>query len=172
MRRIISFICVALMLICSACTKDHLPAETQTGAGTFGCKLNGNVWIPKGSDGYSGQNTKRQFSYGGCFFLVSATDHDSNPLTGFVIGFDSTCMTVGVPIKLASGRNGEGGARYFTIGYSDSDNKDFITNDSLTGELIFTKYNPPITSGKFWFDAMDKSGQVIHVTEGRFDIQR
>jgi hypothetical protein len=170
MKRIQILICAAAMLL-AGCEKDFLPAETNTGAGTFGCKLNGKIWLPRGSDGYSGLNTKRQYDYGGCFFILSSTDHDSHPLTGFVIGFDSTCMTVGVPIKLASSRKGEGSAGYQTIGYSDSDNKSFSTNDSLTGELVFTKYAPPITSGKFWFDAIDRNGEIIHVTEGRFDVR-
>ncbi len=36
---------------CQSCKKQvepDLPPETQTGAGTFGCKVNGKVWLPKG----------------------------------------------------------------------------------------------------------------------------
>jgi hypothetical protein len=165
------YVCFLLLLGMIQCKKEYsLPAETQTGAGTFGCKLNGKVWVPKGSDGYSGQNTDRAYSYSGCYFLLSSTDYESKPLSTFVIGFDSACAQVGVPIKLASGRMGQGGARYFTIGYNTSDNTEYGTTDSITGELIFTKFSPPITSGTFWFDAIDTAGQIIHVTEGRFDI--
>jgi|GEM_PF-4482748 len=31
--------------------KEELPPITQTGANTFGFLLNGQVWLPKGSDG-------------------------------------------------------------------------------------------------------------------------
>jgi hypothetical protein len=51
-----------LFSFCTACKKtktepdpipavDQLPPITQTGANTFGCLINGNVWIPKGFDG-------------------------------------------------------------------------------------------------------------------------
>jgi hypothetical protein len=54
---------IALFSICMpACKKtkidpvpvpaiDQLPPITQTGANTFGCLINGNVWLPKGYDG-------------------------------------------------------------------------------------------------------------------------
>jgi len=157
-----------------SCVKERykLPPETQTGANTFGCVLNGKVWSPRGSDGYSGTNKARSYSYNGCYFILSATDHDGKPLSGIVLGFDSTCMQVGIPIKLAAGRKGEGGAGYHTIGYAATENNDFGTSDSVTGELVFTKWEPPITSGRFWFDAIDKNGNIIHVTDGRFDVNR
>lgn len=172
MKTLLKYICLMMLFGTTQCTKQYsLPAETQTGAGTFGCKLNGKVWVPKGSDGYSGQNTQRGYSYNGCHFILSSTNYDNDPLSTFVIGFDSACAQVGVPIKLAGGLKGQGGARYFTIGYSSTDNTEFGTNDSITGELLFTKYSPPITSGTFWFNAIDTAGKIIRVTEGRFDVK-
>lgn len=34
-------------------TKDELPPITQTGANTFGCLIDGNVFIPKDKTGYT-----------------------------------------------------------------------------------------------------------------------
>ena len=50
---------LAILLIAASCKKtktesespDQLPPITQTGANTFGCLINGNVWLPKGYDG-------------------------------------------------------------------------------------------------------------------------
>ena len=46
---------LAILLIAASCKKtktesespDQLPPITQTGANTFGCLINGNVWLPK-----------------------------------------------------------------------------------------------------------------------------
>ena len=48
------YLLISVLLSASHCKKDktpedQLPPETQTGAGTFGCLVNGNVFIPKGS---------------------------------------------------------------------------------------------------------------------------
>jgi hypothetical protein len=39
-------------------TRDQLPAITQTGANTFGCLVNGKVYIPKGYSGNGSPNPK------------------------------------------------------------------------------------------------------------------
>ena len=39
----------------TSCKKDPiLPSATQSGANTFGCKVNGEIWIPDGRGGING----------------------------------------------------------------------------------------------------------------------
>ena len=38
----------------SSTTEDQLPPETTTGAMTFGCKVNGKVFVPKDGNGRPG----------------------------------------------------------------------------------------------------------------------
>ncbi|MCY7349617.1 MAG: hypothetical protein LH606_02990 [Cytophagaceae bacterium] len=46
---------IATILLFSTCKKDDgLPHETQEGANTFGCKVNGKAWIPNGGPGFMG----------------------------------------------------------------------------------------------------------------------
>lgn len=46
---------MVLLLSCSGCKegilspKEELPPATQEGLNTFGCLVNGEVWVPKGS---------------------------------------------------------------------------------------------------------------------------
>ena len=47
------------LLLASSCKKnkdstDQLPPETTTGAMTFGCKVNGKVFVPKDGNGKPG----------------------------------------------------------------------------------------------------------------------
>lgn len=56
-----------LLLIASSCkkdaNKDKLPPATQTGENTFGCLVNGKVYIPKGYDGTGRPNPHVQYDY-------------------------------------------------------------------------------------------------------------
>lgn len=57
------------MLLCAASCKkdkaseDQLPPATQTGANTFGCLVNGKVFVPKGYDGTGRPNPHVQYDY-------------------------------------------------------------------------------------------------------------
>ncbi|MEO7801559.1 MAG: hypothetical protein ABIR81_06155 [Ginsengibacter sp.] len=55
-------------LITASCKKnntptdeDQLPPATQTGANTFGCLINGKVWLPKGYSNTGTPNPKISF---------------------------------------------------------------------------------------------------------------
>lgn len=51
------FTCLfSLLLSASRCKKSHfdLPPETTTGANTFGCKVNGKVFVPRDGKGKPG----------------------------------------------------------------------------------------------------------------------
>lgn len=172
-----SLLLLVVALCLAACKKDNysLPPETQTGANTFGCLIDGKVWIPKGSDGYSGTNKTAYYQYiypgpVGYVFHLSGTDYDNNPLLGLDIGIDSFKLSEGATIRLSSGLPGNGGATYW-IGNDFS--KRYITNGTSQGEIHFTKFDEVtrIASGTFWFDAINTNGEIIHVTEGRFDVK-
>lgn len=45
--------------------EDQLPPATQTGAGTFGCLINGQPWTPAGYDGHPNFITTYDAGYAG-----------------------------------------------------------------------------------------------------------
>jgi len=54
--KILLYACLLLTLCSSSCKKennneDQLPPATQTEANTFGCKINGKIYVPKGYNG-------------------------------------------------------------------------------------------------------------------------
>jgi hypothetical protein len=171
--------CLFCMLTAVSCNKDknndNLPPETQSGAGTFGCKIDGKVWVPKGSDGYSGQNIKAFYQYIypspiGYVFNIKATNYDKNPIESIVLSADSLKLTQGMILNLASGEKGVSGkGRFYTTGITYD--TEFTTSEIVKGELLLNKFDEVnlIVSGVFWFDAVDNQGTIIHVTEGRFD---
>jgi hypothetical protein len=163
-----SLLLLVVVLCLAACKKDNysLPPETQTGANTFGCKINGKVWVPNGSDIYSGRNVFA--NYINNVFIISATNFNSKPQETFVLGTDNILLFNDVLIRLD---NGAAGGLFYTLGYNGR--TDFGTNSNYTGELKFKKFDETnlIASGTFWFDAQNANGEIIRVTEGRFDVK-
>jgi hypothetical protein len=162
-----------LLLSVPRCKKDHfhLPPETTTGANTFGCKVNGKVFVPR--DGRGRPGLFCQYVYlgegggGGWFLNIPATDWKDNNLQAIDITTDSLFVTENntYPFK----RRAKGfanaaysyGSKYYEISQTD------------TGQLEITKNDPSqrILSGRFWFNGTDKeTGEKIEVREGRFDI--
>ena len=64
---------------------DQLPPETETGANTFGCLVNGKVFIPKGYSGTGKPNPDKIFDIGlnGLPYLqIYARQYDENGQNG------------------------------------------------------------------------------------------
>ena len=129
--------------------EDVLPAETQTGKGTFGCLVNGEVWLPKGKFPYSGLTATIQF--GGLNLMTSKSNEGIN------VGIGN--LNIEGDYQL-SGQNAE-----YSVG----------TNfyKSVEGKLTITKYDKvnQIISGRFNFKVKDLNGQTIDISDGRFDLK-
>lgn len=66
MKYLLLVIPLALLLGCkktSPAPADQLPPATQTGANTFGCLLNGQVWTPQGYNGTSNYSVSYDPNY-------------------------------------------------------------------------------------------------------------
>lgn len=129
--------------------EDNLPAETQTGKGSFGCLVNGKVWLPKGKFPYAGLTASIQF--GGLNLIASQSNEGIN------VGIGN--LNIEGDYQL-SGQNAE-----YSVG----------TNfyKSVEGKLTITKYDKvnQIISGRFNFKVKDLNGQTIDISDGRFDLK-
>lgn len=156
---------------------DQLPPATQTGANTFGCLIHGEVFIPKGF-GLSAPHRQCTYIYlqdnydTGYFFSVSAADKSSPPnLTSVGIFTDSLELQENKTYPLVS--NGIRGEAYGTYNFYTAEALDsYYTSSQLPGELRITKYDSAnqIVSGTFWFNILDKLGDTVKITDGRFDM--
>ena len=169
----------SFILLSSSCKKnksdnpiDQLPPETQTGANTFGCLVDGKVFLPKG-DPFGGPIIKAQYQFvnGKQGFGISGRRSDGE--TGQLVGIigDSVRVEIGT-FNLTSLSAGK-----FRGGYTYSDLTNpigisYYTNEIQTGQLTIKKFDiiNQIVSGTFWFDAKNSSGQIVQVREGRFDL--
>jgi len=180
-RSMILFLLVALVSF--HCRKPErelkkLPELTQTGAGTLGCLVNGDAFLP-GNGPYSGNaplSCVYEFTNGGYYLKLSASDSTLKYLEGIHIYTNTLLLHEGETVPLEGfGKAGVGAAEYFTMG-TDSKYHEYTTTPDVTGELHIMKLDEAaqLISGTFWFDAVFADGiyksEKIHVREGRFDM--
>ena len=162
------------VLLLSHCKKNktdepQLPPETTTGENTFGCKINGKVFVPKDGRGKPGlfvQYINLGNGPGGGWFLnIPATNWKPTMPEGISIETDSLLVIEGNSYFF---KNKKGFPRAFY------DNQiSFIVLDN-NGKLIITKFDisKRILSGKFSFIATNTTnGDQLNITEGRFDVR-
>jgi len=162
-------------LLGSRCKKQNaepqLPPETTTGAMTFGCKVNGKVYLPKGGDGYPGIITEYPFlgngPGGGWFLNIATRDRSiSSSRPGVSITTDSLLLIEGNTYQLQV-QKGSSTGEYFLGIFSYKIKSD----DSGTLFIIRHDQTQRILSGRFSFTATSNSGEKVNITEGRFDVR-
>ncbi len=164
-----------LLFTFSQCKKKteepQLPPETTTGAMTFGCKVNGKIFVPKDGRGKPGlyvQYVNLGAGVGGGWFLnIPATNWVPSTPEGVSIVTDSLLIVQGTTYPFKYRKKGFPGAFY-----ENGPAYDATGNNS--GELKINKFDNinRIISGTFFFTGTDNSnGQTVNITEGRFDIR-
>ncbi len=167
-----------LFLMASSCRKapelePDLPPETQTGAGTIGCYINGKPWWPQPYLSI-GTNPYLEVNYGGTnpglFYLGSKFKAE---------GISSSYLEIFVKPWAKKGDN--------EIWYTSSSGNIFVSYDTVayknpcggfrldtlkTRRLTITKLDTigvGIISGTFEFTAFNTCGDTLRFTKGRFD---
>jgi Family of unknown function (DUF6252) len=157
---------MGIALLFNSCQNDPLPKPTQKGLDIFGCRVNGEVWIPEKTIGAipaspaitssfskSGNNTFRIDLY--------ARKNNGQSLTLFlpnaIIGDNFFSQTLPGPINYAEFYNG---------------NRRYQTSSVNTGKITVTRADTAskILSGTFEFVGGRGNEKAI-VTEGRFDVK-
>ncbi len=165
------FLLLIIVFIISCCSKDdipkNLPPATQTGAGTFACKVNGKNFIDT-SGGYF--NCYYQYIDGEYYFGIGGDNSDLNP-QNIYIQTQKIQITQGDTYAFSVIQDGNA---YAGCGFSFSPTESYqsYTNFQYSGELTITKLDfiNHIVSGTFWFDIKHPiTGETVQMREGRFD---
>jgi len=173
-----SALLLCLIFCMSSCKKeDPLPAATQNGANTFGCKINGKAWIPDGGGGFSGIKPVTggyQGTYisdpAKCNVYVRSRKSDKTVVHLFI---REVCVKGVYDLNSNTG-TWDVQQRPLSYGlYIDSDGNYYITDVNHTGKVIVTHADTTngVVSGRFEFTAINYVlNKVVTVTDGRFDI--
>ena len=155
----------------------QLPPETQTGAWTFGCKINGQIMIP--------QDATLQGPPGG------------GPLKGLVFSYDKGRnieavdaqhgrggVIIKIPNSLMNNQSGMFDFEDIRGGFSSANEEklyiqamyknSFYGSIANTGKITFTRNDSKIISGTFYckLKNRDEPYYIIEITEGRFDLTK
>lgn len=169
-----------LLLLFLSCTKQkknestepQLPPLTQTGAGTFGCKVNGKIIsIYSGGTMFGGPNPK---------FTITVTPAEQEKLNIFASKLDSPRYDFNfhTPFNLTVGICQTTGIYPFNSYFFDYSGGSTIPGNSNSYRtdsvhiltLNITYYNTNILSGTFEGEMVNDNGDVMTLTEGRFDL--
>ena len=167
----------ALLLLtqCSKCKNDPTPADpadqlppaTQTGAGTFGCLVNGQPWTPQGNAGTSNYSLYYDRSYRGGNFGVNTYRLSGGFAQYIIFGGDSIAAIGAYSLSRAPR----------TVFFSDSRKPAACQDYSgqagqyARGTLVITRLDlqAGIVSGTFAFTLYKPGCDTVRVTQGRFD---
>jgi len=158
----------SLSLHCKKENEDFssiLPPATQTGKNLAGCAVNGQVWVPSQEwnsldwlpNGRFLLKLEKKVNYGGTSH-ISISLYDTVKQAGVYEISDNTL--------------------YSSIGWFGWDDWNgwytrYRTVNNYKGYLIVSRLDTQqrIISGLFYFDAIETTtGDVVHVTDGRFDM--
>ena len=177
MKAFIKPLIFSFLLLSLSCSKeedcdnpvDCLPSATQIGANTAGCLVNGETLLPGGRHLGSGSVLHSQYLFYENEYVFSMSFSNKN---NDLIQLRSRGVKLekGKIYALAKNIEGSISAAYLIrAGLEDG----FVTTEAVTGEFKVTHLDESknILSGAFWFDAVNGSGEVVEIREGRFDVR-
>ncbi|UOQ51379.1 hypothetical protein [Hymenobacter cellulosivorans] len=178
-----SFGLVLALLAGSGCkkvediVKPKLPEATQEGKGTFGCMVDGTLWLPFVQHTLDSKlEADYAFTGGGIFHLRAEQEPEGKPYQYIHL---SVLNQPGIPLKLGTYTAATGFEARLEAG------NEFVTTPAGPATLTITKVEPhtekmptggevryTIVAGTFEFEATHAaSGQKAKLTEGRFDVK-
>lgn len=174
---LLTAVSVITLFIFSQCKKNkadepQLPAETTTGAMTFGCKVNGQIFLPKDGNGRPGLYVQYvnlgNVPAGGWHLNIPAYNYSTKK--GVSIETDSLFLVEGMAYQFKT-TIGTANAFYLENIPNGVNVYPKLYNDA--GSLIVKKHDQVqrILSGTFSFVGTDSNGIKVEITEGRFDIR-
>lgn len=163
-RIVATALCVSLLVTCSISCKDDpddwtLPPATSNGAGTFGCLIDGKVYIPYGEVPWVDPGVYMTVVYAsseGHSFALMVRDKKDGIVENKRYYFEG-----GEDVKLS----------YTTISPAAYC---FYEDPPVTGSIMFSRvdFEAHVISGTFEFTAYsDGCNKSVTVTEGRFDLR-
>ena len=172
-----TFCFIIISAILFSCKKEvsELPAITQTGANTFGRKIDGKFWVPAGF-GIVPTAPKLEARIAGNSLYINARNFSSSPVESeFEIYIQELTGNSTYVLNTAPDYPSLAGNYGYYVHRNVTPDNEYITSSPYTGTVTITKIDTinRFVSGTFEFRAMSlfNASQSINVTEGRFDVK-
>ncbi len=167
-----------IIVACStACVYEipELPDETQNGANTFGCLVNGELVVP-----YPGKFVRYSYDYKTQARYDKVSDRLQ--IIGYGQNYQSFSFTINRPQSRQSMSIDSVAYCPYSLPYSYVNEGDYYYGGTGLGEIVFTRFDliEGIVSGKFHFVGYKRNAitgglldpdDFVTVSLGRFDIK-
>ena len=169
-------------------TSSELPPITSEGLYTFGCKINGQVFVPKNGDGWCldcGPQMPLRLNYfqeGGDGQYILGI-HASNNINGDVRIYLNLYLDEPLEEKVyelseshvasIDKIKANASACIYRKISGEEINSCFVTTSDVTGTLEILEINDVerFVAGVFQFQGINQQGEIVNFTDGRFDIR-
>ncbi|GAB3244678.1 hypothetical protein GCM10027346_42520 [Hymenobacter seoulensis] len=143
----------------------QLPAETQTGKNTLGCRINGALWRPFRSP-FAGPSLGAVWlvENGGTQLNIFARNQQTTGSQSLSLRLHNVWQTGTYPL---------GNGRPYYVEFDDgSPCQGDTLSSQQSGQVEITRFDPVarIVSGRFEFTLQPTGCPTIQATEGRFDV--
>jgi Family of unknown function (DUF6252) len=169
---------ILLSAILFSCKKEvsELPPATQTGAKTFGCKVDGQFWVPAGFGIVPTASPLEARRSADGDLYINARNFSSSPTESEFEFFIKGVTTPGTYLlNTTVGYPSSSGSYGYYVHRKFTPDNEWITSAEYTGTVTITKIDTvnSIVSGEFAFTAINlyNTPQPLAITEGRFDVR-
>jgi hypothetical protein len=176
MKKLLLAFSVLLCLV--SCKKEitELPPETQTGANTFGAKVNGSLFAPQGFGSLPADDILEVRRLPSKDVIINARNFASSPNEKEFELRIKAVTAVGVyPLNVTTTQGTSAASYGYYIKRNVTPQNEWITSATYTGSVTITKLDTVnrIVSGTFAFNALNlyNAPEPLSVTEGRFDVK-
>jgi hypothetical protein len=178
MKNILAVYLLIASLALFSCKKEvtELPPATQTGANTFGCKVDGALWVPAGFGVVPTAPILEARFVSDHDLLINARNFSSSPTESEFELFIKGATVPGTYLlnTAATYQNYNASYGYYVHRKFTPDNE-WITSTLYAGSITLTKIDTVnlFVSGTFEFQAINmyNTPQPLNITEGRFDVK-
>lgn len=171
---------VVLLAACAlaSCKKEveELPPPTTNGAGTFGARVNGELWVPAGFGVVPTAPLLEANLLAGKNLVINARNFSKEPLeTEFEIFVYNVTGPGTYKLNTTTNKYPNQSSSYaYYIERKFRPLNEYITSTQYSGEVVITSFDKTkrTVSGTFSFQGktMEAPEQTITVTDGRFDV--
>lgn len=178
MKIFFAFCFIILSASLFSCSKEvsELPEATQTGANTFGCKIDGSFWVPAGFGIVPTASILEARFMPGRDLIINARNFSSSPVETELELFVKNAKAPGTYLLNTNVSYPTIVASYgYYVHRKITPDNEWITSGEYTGSITITKIDTVngFVSGNFAFHAINlyNTPQSMNITEGRFDVR-
>lgn len=169
---------IVILFVFASCNKEveELPPATQTGANTFGAKVDGELWVPQGFGALPANDILEARYTSPNAIMINARNFRKSPKeTEFEIFVNNITGPGTYQLNTDITRPALTASYGYFVEREFTPKNEWQTSPTYTGSVTITRFDVVnnIVSGTFQFNALNISGspEPISVTEGRFDVK-